>query len=226
MRTAILTLLVLLSGCAAKAALEDTVTEIGRTAAQANAGIAALSTSTQRLLGTLDGEIAASGSETRALMAETRALLIETKALLATARAEVAANGSATVELAGSLSGLASTLRDGIAANSSSTRATTAAIASTTQEFNGLLSELRPNLVAASAEIAPTLANVREATKKVSERADDPLISNESRWLIRIMLGAVAILLVHAVVSHLRLKKLASDMLEAPETEPEPPEEG
>ena len=224
MRIALTLLVLSLAGCAAKAALEGTVTEIGRTAAQANAGIAALSSKTQDLLGTLNGEIAASGSETRALMAETRALMVETRALLSTVRAEVSSNGSATVVLAGSLSGLTDTVRDGIAANSSSARATTAAIASTTQEFNGLLSELRPNLVAASAEIAPTLANVREATKKVSERADDPLISNESRWLIRIMLGAVAILLVHAVVSHLRLKKIASDMLEAPETEPEPDE--
>ena len=224
MRTAAILLAFSLVGCAAKAALEDTVTEIGRTAAQANTGIAALSTRTQELLVTINGEVAASGSETRALMVETRAFLVETKLLLATARAEVAANGSATVELAGSLSGLADTLRDGIAANASSALATTAAVASTTHELDALLSGLRPNLVAASAELAPTLANVREATARISERADDPMISNESRWLLRIMLGAVAVLLLHAVWTHLHLRKLAGEIL-ATETEPEPDED-
>jgi len=225
MRFLVLLCVLAFSGCAAKAALEDTVNEIGRTAVQANAGIAALSTRTQELLSTLNGEVAASGSETRALMAETRRLMASTQSLVATVRSEVASNGGATAALAGSLEDLVVTVRDGIAANSSSARATTAAIASTTREMDALLAGVRPNLVAASAELAPTLANVREATAKVNDRADDPLISGESRWLIRIMLAAVAALLLHAVWTHLNLKKLAGSVLSAPETEPEPDEE-
>lgn len=224
MRAAASILVLVLAGCATKRALEDTVQEIGRTAAQANAGIAALSTRTQELLVTVNGEVAASGSETRALMAETRNAMTETRRLLATVRAEVAANGSATTVLAGSLSRLTDTVRDGIAANGASTLATTAAVASATREVSDLVAGMRPHLVAASAELAPTLANVREATSSLKDRADDPLISSESKWLIRIVLAAVAILLMHAVWSHLRLKEIASGMLDAP-TEPEPPED-
>lgn len=213
------------TGCATKAVLEESAAAFIRSAAAAEDGVAGVSSQAQKLLATVDQGVAASSSEALALMAETRALLVETRALLVTARGQIAANGSATAALADSLTGLATTLKDGIAANASSTRATTAAIASTTRELDALLSGLRPNLVAASAELAPTLANVREATARVSERADDPLISNESRWLLRIVLGAVALLLGHAAWSALNLRRVVAGLLDS-ETEEEPPEEG
>lgn len=217
--------LVLQSGCVTKAVLEESAAAFLRSAAAAEDGVAGVSSQAQKLLATVDHGVAASSSETLALMIETRALIVETTALLATARGQIAANGSATATLADALSSLATTLKDGIAANASSARATTAAIASTTRELDAMLSDLRPNLVAASAELAPTLVNIRETTAKVSERAGDPLISDESRWLLRIVLGAVALLLGHAVWSTLNLRRVVSGVLED-ETEEEPPEEG
>ncbi len=171
-RIAVLAMPLLFGACAVETELKNEV-------ARAEAGIASVCTSTQRLLDGSTAAIGGVGTRSQELLA-------------------------ATTELMGAL-------KDGLAANASSTRATTAAIASTTHELDLTLAGLRPNLVSASADAAATLANVREATTKLKDRAEAP-IPSEIVWILRVVVGAVVALLLHAVWSHLHMRRLVREI--------------
>jgi hypothetical protein len=171
-RIVVLAMPLLLGACAVETTLRNEIVK-------AESGIAAVCTSTQKLLDSSMAAIGGVGTRSQELLA-------------------------ATTDLMGAL-------RDGLAANASSTRATTAAIASTTHELDLTLAGLRPNLVSASADAAATLANVREATGRLKDRAEAPMPA-EIVWILRIVSGAVVALLLHAVWSHLHMRRLVREI--------------